>query len=206
MISNQRQKTFSEAVLTRRSMYELDDQIEVDFEVIKDVITQTQLNAPTAMNSQSARLIVLTGKAHRKHWDEVAKILAARIPAERFAKTAKKLAKFQAAYGTILFFEDMQTVGQLQHDYPTYAATYLDWSHQANGMLQFALWAELEALGLGASIQHYTPLIDERVRELWQAPAEWQLITEMVFGNPIAPAQPKSLLPIETRLIFIENE
>lgn len=194
-----------EAIATRRSLYELDDQIAITDEQFAEFIALAQKNAPSPLNSQSTRLIVLTKAAHKKHWDEVEAILSAIVPAEKFEPTAKKIAKFRAAYATILFFEDMSVVEILQKKYPLYAEKYSDWAHQANAMLQYALWTGFEAMGLGASIQHYNPIIDEMVREQWGAQPSWQLITEMVVGNPIAPAGEKTFLPIEERLYFIRE-
>lgn len=194
-----------EAIATRRSLYELDDQIKITPAQFEAIIRTAQKNAPSPVNSQSTRLIVLTGSAHRKHWDEVEKILAALIPTEKFGPTAIKLAKFRAAYATILFFEDTSVVEALQTQYPLYAEKYPDWAHQANAMLQYALWIGFEAQGLGVSIQHYNPLIDTMVQKYWGAKSEWQLITEMVVGNPLAPAAEKTILPLETRLQFINK-
>lgn len=197
--------TWQEAVVNRRSRYALDNQICVEFSEIKNFIQDAQLNAPSAVHSQSARLIVLTGNAHRQHWQAVSTILAKIVPPERFETTKTKLATFEAGFGTILFFEDQAIVQKLQAKHPTYAQTYPLWSQQANAMLQFAIWTGLEAMGLGVSIQHYNPLIDEMVQTNWGAPSEWQLITEMVFGNPVGPPREKELLPLAPRLWFIDE-
>lgn len=42
----------------------------------------------------------------------------------------------------------------------------------------------LEDTGLGASLQHYNPLIDDEVRKRWSLPREWKLIAQMPFGTP----------------------
>ncbi|MGL5917212.1 MAG: nitroreductase family protein, partial [Culicoidibacterales bacterium] len=171
----------------------------------QELITQALKNAPSAMNSQATRLIVLSKQAHQQHWDKVEEQLAKVVPPEKFKKTAKKIEKFRAAYATILFFEDYEIVEKLELQYPLYAQKYRDWSHQSNAMLQYALWIGFEAKGLGVSIQHYNPLIDEMVQTHWQAPASWKLITEMVVGNPTAPAGEKIILPLENRLQFIDH-
>lgn len=197
--------TIDRAIAQRRSLYELDNQIKLSEEEFREFIGLALQNAPSANNSQSTRLIVLTQEAHREHWQQVEKILAQRIPSEKFERTAKKLAKFRAAYATILFFEDLQVVKKLEEQYPLYAEKYLDWSHQANAMLQYAIWIGLEAKGLGVSIQHYNPLINTMVQTYWQAPKHWQLITEMVVGNPIAEASDKEVVPLESKINFIHQ-
>jgi predicted oxidoreductase (fatty acid repression mutant protein) len=56
------------------------------------------------------------------------------------------------------------------------------WAQQSNGMLQYNVWNLLEVAGLGASIQHYNPLIDDEVRRTWGLPDSWGLVAQMPFG------------------------
>lgn len=51
-------------------------------------------------------------------------------------------------------------------------------------MTQFAIWTALEAEGLGANLQHYNPLIDEKVAAQWNVPKDWVLNAQLVFGAP----------------------
>lgn len=67
-------------------------------------------------------------------------------------------------------------------------------------MLQFAVWTLLELEGLGASLQHYNPLIDEAVKAEWNMPEGWRLIAQMPFGNPTAEPGEKDFQPIEERV------
>ncbi|MDD4637257.1 MAG: nitroreductase family protein, partial [Bacteroidales bacterium] len=69
-----------------------------------------------------------------------------------------------------------------------------------SAMHQFAVWNLLEEAGLGATLQHYNPLIDEEVRKTWNLPASWTLIAEMPFGTPVADAGEKTFQPIEDRV------
>ena len=46
-------------------------------------------------------------------------------------------------------------------------------------MHQFAIWTMLEDAGLGASLQHYNPLIDEKVQNEWKLNPNWKLIAQM---------------------------
>ena len=75
-----------------------------------------------------------------------------------------------------------------------------DWAEQANGMLQFAIWTQLEAAGLGASLQHYTPIIDKDVKDAFLIPSEWRLIAQMPFGKILAPAGDTEFGKIDDRL------
>lgn len=69
-------------------------------------------------------------------------------------------------------------------------------------MLQFAVWTALEAEGLGASLQHYNPLVDARVAEEWKVPVTWKLTAQLVFGGRAStePLPEKTFLPLEEKL------
>ena len=67
---------------------------------------------------------------------------------------------------------------------PNYAHHFPDWSDQTSGMHQFTLWTALEAEGFGASLQHYNPLVDDKVKEKWDVNRDWKLRAQLVFGTP----------------------
>ena len=50
-------------------------------------------------------------------------------------------------------------------------------------MAQFAVWATLADSGLGASLQHYNPLIDEKVAEHFDIDMNWLLRAQLCFGS-----------------------
>ena len=112
----------------------------------------------------------------------------------------QKISSFAAAYGTILYYDDIDTVLHLQEKFPVYKDNFPIWAQQANGMLQFAIWTALAEAGVGASLQHYNPLIDEKVSAAFDVAASWRLVAQMPFGQPVAPAQEKTYLPLEQRL------
>ena len=65
---------------------------------------------------------------------------------------------------------------------------------------RFAIWTALELEGLGANLQHYNPLINQKVAATWNIPQEWELNAQLVFGTPAAPAGDKQFNPLEERL------
>ncbi|MDE5954873.1 MAG: nitroreductase family protein, partial [Bacteroidales bacterium] len=152
------ERTFEEALENRRSYYRLTDKSPVSDEVIKDVIRKAILHVPSAFNSRSTRIVLLLGEHHRKLWELTLGQLRKVTPAEFFPRTEKKVAtSFASAYGTVLFFEDMEVVEKMQNDFPTYAAAFPSYSDQTSAMHQIAIWTRLEDLGFGASLQHYNP-------------------------------------------------
>lgn len=192
-------KDFLTAVKDRRSIYSIGKQAVVPENRIRELIAHALNYAPSAMNSQSARVVLLLGRHHDRLWDIVAETLKKLVPPEKFAPTQKKLDAFKAGYATILYFEDMEVVEGLQKKYPAYAQNFPNWSQQGSGMLQFILWTALEAEGAGVSLQHYNPVIDDAVRAEWSLPQSWKLIAQMPIGNVTAPPDKKEMQPVETR-------
>lgn len=184
----------------RRSIYSLGDDEVLSQDEIVNTVQQAVKYCPSSFNSQSARVVVLFGSNHKKLWNIVLSELKKVVPASTLENTEKKIASFAKGYGTILFFEDMDVVKNLQEKFPLYADNFPKWSLQSNGMLEYLVWIALAEQNVGASLQHYNPLIDEEVRKTWKLPQSWMLLAEMPFGNIEAPAGEKSFLPIEDRV------
>ena len=193
-------RTFLEAVEYRRSIYGIGKDASISSDEAEHIVQRILKAAPSAFNSQSARVVLLWGAQSDRLWDLVKETLRGIIPAERFADTAAKLAGFSAGLGTILFFEEQGVVEGLQKQFPTYWEQFPVWSLQSSGMLQFAVWTALEDSGYGASLQHYNPLIDEEVKKLWKLPEGWKLLSQMPFGVPTVSAEEKEVVPLEFRL------
>ena len=196
--------TFLQALKARRTRYALTDKSPVpDTEIIQTVQTAV-LHAPSAFNSQGTRALVLLGARHREFWQIAHQALARIIPVNKFAPTAQKIASFAAAHGTVLFFEDWKAVETLQEKFPAYAENFPIWAYQANAMAELAVWTAFNELGLGASLQHYNPLVDEGVQHAFGVPAAWKLVAQMPFGTPYAPPDKKTFLPVEERVLVLE--
>lgn len=67
-------------------------------------------------------------------------------------------------------------------------------------IIEILVWTTLESLGLGASLQHYNPIIDAKVMEAFSLPSDWILVAQMPFGIPTAQPSEKSFDPIEPRV------
>lgn len=86
-----------------------------------------------------------------------------------------------------------------QENIPLYADRFPTWATQSNAMLQYAVWTALEAEGLGANLQHYNPLVDQRVAAEWKVPADWKLSAQLVFGAKTGEAGAKEFSPLEQK-------
>ena len=189
-----------ELMKNRRSIYGISKEQTASDEKIRELIEQTLLHVPSAFNSQSARIVVLLGEQHDRLWDITTEVLKGIVPEGNFASTQEKMDSFKAGYGTILFFEDESVIRGMQEQFQLYQDKFPVWSQQSSGMHQYAIWTLLEGEGYGASLQHYNPLIDEKVKAEWDIPAAWQLEAQMPFGKPTAPAGEKEFKPLEERL------
>lgn len=186
---------------TRRSIYMLNDQLPVSKDEVVKLVEHAVLHTPSSFNSQSSRLVVLFGEDHQKLWQITEDLLRAMVnDDEKFKSTADKMAMFKAGAGTILYFEDQSVVKGLQEQFPLYAHNFPVWAEHTSAMHQYAIWNALAALNIGANLQHYNGVIDEKVAETWNIDSNWKLIAQMVFGGIAAPAGEKTFEPIEKRL------
>ncbi|KAB2492707.1 nitroreductase family protein [Priestia endophytica] len=193
-------KDFYSVLKERRSYYGINKDVQVSDERIKEIVEFAVKYTPSAFNSQTARLVVLTGEAHDKLWNITTETLRKVMGDRDFTRTQQKMDSFKAGYGTVLFFEDEKVIEGLQEQFASYADNFPLWSHQASGMHQLVVWSALEAEGLGASLQHYNPLIDDEVKKEWNIPSNWRLIAQMPFGNPTTEPGEKEFNSLEDRV------
>lgn len=189
-----------EAIKNRRSFYGLSKEAVATDEKIQEVIEFAVANAPTAFNSQSGRVVVLLGEEHDAFWGLTSDTLKELSGDKDFSQTELKMQSFSAGYGTVLFFEDKNVVKGLQEQFPSYSDAFPGYSLQSSGMLQYIVWTSLESLGFGASLQHYNPLVNAAVQKKWDLPESWELIAQMPFGKPTAPAAEKDVQSLEGRI------
>lgn len=195
------EKSFGEALKHRRTYYSITNQSPVSDEEIEKIVNFAVTHVPSAFNSQSTRVVLLLGENHKKLWQIVKEALRKIVPPEAFVNAEAKIENSLACgYGTILFFEDQNVVKALQEAYPLYQDSFPGWAMQTSAMHQLAIWTMLEDVGLGASLQHYNPLIDEEVRHTWQLPQSWHLIAEMPFGLPVHEPGDKEIKPLSERV------
>ncbi|MEK4731870.1 nitroreductase family protein [Paenibacillus sp. FSL L8-0641] len=194
-------KDFFTALKDRRSYYGISKEQVISDQRIQEIVEEAVKYTPTSFNSQTSRAVVLLGEHHDKLWNITEDILREVVGnEEQFKSTAEKMNGFRSGYGTVLFFEDNNVIAGLQQQFEAYADNFPIWANQSNGMLQLVVWTALEQEGLGASLQHYNPLIDEKVKNEWNIPEHWKLIAEMPFGKPTFQPSEKEFQPIEERV------
>ena len=102
------------AIINRRSIYSLGNNIDMPIEDIRNIINESMLNAPSPFNSQSARVVLLLPDNHIKFWHMVTDSWGSILDEESFYVSENKISNsFMSAYATILFFEDKDVVEKL---------------------------------------------------------------------------------------------
>ncbi len=190
---------YIELMEKRRSIYALGKNVEQTEGKLQDTIMEAIKHSPTAFNSQTSRAVILFNEHHDKLWDLVEEQLRSIVPAENFARTEEKIDSFRAGFASILFFEDQDVIQQYQNQFSLYAEKFPIWSEQATGIAQHSVWMALAQERLGASLQHYNPLIDQNVKDEWGIPNNWKLTAQMPFGSIEAVPSEKEFLANEER-------
>lgn len=188
-----------ELLKKRRTQYSLGRNITLTDEEIDLLIRDGIRNSPSAFNSQSSRAVILFGDESQKFWNIVKDEIRPHVPPEMLEASLAKISSFAAGVGTVLFFEDQQTISNLQNEWPLYAAHFPDWSEHSTGMAQYVVWTLLANHDIGASLQHYHPLVDAKVQASWDVPSSWKLRAQMPFGSNEAPLPEKDFMQDELR-------
>ena len=190
---------FQKLIEKRRSVYSLGTHVKSTQDEITQLIQHCLKNAPSAFNSQSTRIIVLYGDSYHAFWHMVEQTLQKIVPADKFEPTKQRIASFALGIGTVLFFEDEAVIEALKKRMPTYANNFPVWAEHGNAMVQYMVWSVLAEQNIGASLQHYNPLIDEQVHRMFDTPKTWRLIAQMPFGSIEQEPNDKSFEPIDKR-------
>lgn len=178
----------------RRSQYSLGRQVSQSQAEIEALIKEAIRLSPSSFNSQSSRAVILFGAQSEKFWALTGEALRPLVPADAFAATEAKLASFAAGVGTVLFYEDQSVVKGLQENFALYADNFPIWSEHSSGIAQVATWTALAEAGIGASLQHYNPVVDDAARKEWDIPESWKLRAQMPFGSNEAPFADKTYM------------
>lgn len=191
--------SFLELIKNRRTYYQISASSPIPDSKITEIVSEALRHSPSSFNSQSTRVVVLLKEEHVKLWDIAKEALKSIVPAEQWPASEARLNGFQAGYGTVLFFDDRTVIAGMQKKFALYADKFPIWASQSNAITQFAIWTALEAEGLGANLQHYNPLIDQKVASTWGVSSDWELNAQLVFGKKEGEAGGKEFMPLEER-------
>ncbi len=185
---------FLDHIKKRRSIYAIGKNVSLDQAEIEHIIKEAVKHSPSSFNSQSSRVVILFGQSHDTFWHIVRETLRDLVSADAFEATNSKIDGFAAGYGTALFYEDQNVIKGMQEKFALYADNFPIWSEHASGIAQFATWTALAEHNIGASLQHYNPIIDEEVAQTFSIPSNWKLRAQLVFGSIEAPPGEKTFM------------
>lgn len=190
----------------RKSNYNLDKNIKVKEEDIIQMVEDVFLYSPSAFNSQSHKAVIVLGDEHDILWEDITLNILLGIvkKEEKIKEVTEKMNSFKNAYGTVLIFEDDDIIKSLQEKFPVFKDNFPVWSEQGSGMATIEMWDALAEMGLGANLQHYNPLIDEKVKKRWNIPSNWNLRAQLVFGNIVEEAEAKEKIDIKERVKVVK--
>ncbi|WP_436881342.1 nitroreductase family protein [Staphylococcus pasteuri] len=195
--------SFNDAMEQRRTIYNLESTISIDDSELEELIAHAVKHVPSAFNSQSTRIVLLLNDKNEKFWENTKEILKETMGPDRdFEPTRQKIDNFKHSYGTILYYEDKDVITGLQEKMPNFYDNFEIWSNQTNAMHQYAIWTALATKGIGASLQHYNPIVDEDTANEFNIPKTWKLVAQMPFGNVREEAGEKDIKPVEPRFLI----
>lgn len=190
----------------RRTIYALNDTLPVPDQAVVDAVEHAILHTPSAFNSQTTRIMVLFGDAHKRLWDIAEANLRQIVGDNDFSSTEQKMASFRAGAGTILYFEDDNGIKALQEQFAIYADSFPIYAEHTNAMHQYAIWTQLSNLGIGASLQHYSAIFEQDVAQAFDIPEGWKLIAQMPFGGVAASADDKKFGTTDERMMVVGQQ
>lgn len=185
-----------ESLKYRRSYYNINKVLPVEERVVIDLIETTTELVPDAFNMKSSVVAVVLKEKQNVLWDSIYEVFQGKVSKE-------KINSFKAGAGTILYFYDQSIVEAMQQQFPLYADNFPIWANQANGMLQLSIWSGLRELGIGASLQHYNPIIDECIHKLFDLPENYVLVAQMPFGGIVSEPETKEKEDISKRVLVL---
>ncbi len=179
---------FINMIQARRSVYNLNKNIPIFDDKIVEIVRDCVKYVPDAFGMQSQRVVVVLGHKNDDLWNAIYDKM---VTASNGRFSRDRADSFIDGYGTILYFYDTAIVTETQRQYPLYSDKFHDWIMQSNGMLQFAIWTAFATVGIGANLQHYNPIIDKTVQNMFDLPESWVLVAQMPFGGISLPPSSK---------------
>ncbi len=190
---------FLDSISKRRSIYHIGKNVSLSQQQIVELIETAVEQSPSSFNSQSSRAVILFGQHHQDFWQIVSDTLRKMVPESEFEATNNKINSFAAGFGTVLFYEDQDIIKNLQEQFALYADNFPVWSEHSTGIAQFAVWSTLASENIGATLQHYNPIVDDAVKARFAIPDSWKLRAQMPFGSIESPAGDKNYMQRDER-------
>lgn len=96
---------FLDEMKKRRSYYELNDRVSISPEYLIQLIKQAVRCCPSALNSQSARVVILLQTSHQGFWQMVKEVQHKSVAEAIWESVDQKVDRCRDAFGTVLFLK-----------------------------------------------------------------------------------------------------
>lgn len=194
---------FTDLVRSRRTRYAIGNNTELTKEEITARLREVAREIPTASNSQTSRLVLVYGEDNEKLWDHIMEVQKDVMPEGMWEMMSGVMLGAKGAVGTILFFEDLDAVEAM----PAQGERAETYKQHNNANVQYASWLALTELGLGANLQHmnvgHKYGFDKGILEMFNLPANYELVAQMPFGSIEGDAHPKEYIADDVRVQVI---
>lgn len=193
--------TYLDLVTKRLSQYHLGQEQKHSIEEIANYLGQVANQAPSAMNIQATRLVLLSGEKHLEVWEHIYATQQKIMSEKMFQWFTEVYNGAISGIGTVLFFEDRAIYKTLPNPNPE-ARQKIKMRNSA--IVQYGTWLALTELGYGASMQHnnlgYEEGFDRGIREMLDLPESWELTAQMPFGSIEIPAVSKEKISLTEQI------
>lgn len=183
----------------RRSIYAIGKNIELNNEEITELIEGAVKNSPTAFNSQTVRAVIAFGESSDRVWDIVLDELRKVVKDDDALRRRKKNRNFQGRFGNGTVFYGNGNRQEIGKRFSALRRQFCRLGGTRHRRRTAGRLGSFGSNGLGASLQHYNPLIDDAIRQQFDLPESWRLRAEMPFGSIEAPAGDKKFLEDDVR-------
>lgn len=188
----------------RKSVYKIGRQTEVSPDQVAERLEEVVTDIPSAFNSQSPRLVLISGEKHEKVWDLIDASQKEALRPDSYASMATRFADAKKGLGTVLLFESKEAVEAM----PTNEIRANQYKENNHGIAAYAVWLILTELGLGATLQHhnigYDEGYDKEIRDYLGLPDNWEMLAQMPFGSIESPGANKPKLAVDERLLHLK--
>ena len=192
------------ALLERRRSIRRLRHCELDAESLERV-QEAILRTPSAYGVPVWH-VVLVHQRRAAFWDEVELGFRQCLSDDRLDRYLDRLQGFREAAVVALIYEDCDALPELRDAWNLSDETARSFVQQGLGMVQLAIWLAVTAEGLVSSLQHWDWLIQDRIADFVDLPADrFHLAATMPIGLPAE--EPRQTTPIERqRLLSVDRE
>jgi predicted oxidoreductase (fatty acid repression mutant protein) len=169
-----------DSILKRRSIRKLASGVVSDETILR--ILEAARWAPSAGNSQPARLVVLKER-NQAFWDFIEATFKQKLQGEQLQRALNRLPGYRAGVFSIVFFEDT-TIADSQRASGMPDETVKSFAAQALGIVQANVWNAITAAGLAASNQHMNLQMEEELKNFLNVPTTWKSYSIFPVGYP----------------------